>query len=183
MTLTSTYDHRVIQGAESGPSCAGSRSFCRGSTASTTACSPRCGPGARPTPPGLFPTARGLPAPCEVRAGDEELLQAVQSATSLVKRFAPTAIWRQSRSARLRAQGRPSIWTREPLDLTAELRPRFPPRSFTCTSRARPRCRGASPSARGLLRRRSATSSSTSPRIDQRVWLRELIGRVRTALR
>ena len=44
MTLTSTYDHRIIQGAESGRVPApGARSCCSARTASTTTSSPRCG--------------------------------------------------------------------------------------------------------------------------------------------
>ena len=41
MTMTSTYDHRVIQGAESGAFLSASTSCCRARTASTRACSAR----------------------------------------------------------------------------------------------------------------------------------------------
>ena len=42
LTLTSTYDHRIIQGAQSGSSCAASTSICWARMISTSTCSARC---------------------------------------------------------------------------------------------------------------------------------------------
>ncbi|HTD57608.1 MAG TPA: multifunctional oxoglutarate decarboxylase/oxoglutarate dehydrogenase thiamine pyrophosphate-binding subunit/dihydrolipoyllysine-residue succinyltransferase subunit [Solirubrobacteraceae bacterium] len=90
MTMTSTYDHRVIQGAESGRFLAlvegrlqGEHDFYEGVFA---ALGVALGP--PPTPP--VPSAPGLagaPAAPGVAAPDEQMLQAVQAASTLVHRF------------------------------------------------------------------------------------------------
>ena len=89
MTMTSTYDHRVIQGAESGPSCAGSTSFSGGGRLLRRRVR-RPGSG-RHAPTGE-PAAVTADEPCPPRprrppapVADAALLQAVQAATSLVK--------------------------------------------------------------------------------------------------
>jgi multifunctional 2-oxoglutarate metabolism enzyme len=88
MTMTSTYDHRIIQGAESGRFLArieeylhGERGFYEGVFASLGV---ELGP-----PPSLpAPAAAAAAAREEPRqAPDEELLQAVQAATALLKAF------------------------------------------------------------------------------------------------
>ncbi|MEA2275374.1 MAG: multifunctional 2-oxoglutarate metabolism enzyme [Solirubrobacteraceae bacterium] len=89
MTMTSTYDHRVIQGAESGRFLAvveaylqGENGFYEGVFASLGA---QLGPApAPPAPAAAAAAARATPAP-PVGAADEQLLQSVQAATSLLK--------------------------------------------------------------------------------------------------
>jgi multifunctional 2-oxoglutarate metabolism enzyme len=91
MTMTSTYDHRVIQGAESGrflgliEQCLqGEHDFYDGVFASLGV---ELGPApTAPTPTGLTPTATPV-APLHATAPDEQMLQAVQAASTLVHRF------------------------------------------------------------------------------------------------
>ncbi len=91
MTMTSTYDHRIIQGAESGRFLAVVESFLQGEHdfygqvfRDLGATLP-----ALPEPPSpSFSAAGAAPAPTAAPAvPDEELLQAVQAATSLLKAF------------------------------------------------------------------------------------------------
>ncbi len=92
MTMTSTYDHRVIQGAESGrflqvveAYLQGDNGFYDGVFASLGA---ELGPPpAPPAPAAAAAAAREAPAPPPAREGvvDEQMLQAVQAATSLLK--------------------------------------------------------------------------------------------------
>jgi 2-oxoglutarate decarboxylase len=86
MTMTSTYDHRVIQGAESGRFLAlvegrlqGEQEFYENVFASLGVAL-----GPAPTAPASV-TAAGAPAPAG--APDEQMLQAVQAASTLVHRF------------------------------------------------------------------------------------------------
>jgi 2-oxoglutarate dehydrogenase E1 component len=89
MTMTSTYDHRVIQGAESGrflqvveAYLQGENGFYDGVFASLGA---QLGPPpAPPAPAAAAAVAREAPA-APAAAIDEEMLQAVQAATSLLK--------------------------------------------------------------------------------------------------
>ena len=87
--MTSTYDHRVIQGAESGRFLKPSRTTCRASTASTRASSRSSASSSarrpRRPPPPPRPPPRARPPPTAAEPVDEELLQAVQAATSLLK--------------------------------------------------------------------------------------------------
>ncbi len=88
MTMTSTYDHRIIQGAESGRFLArveeylhGERAFYEGVFASLGV---ELGPApALPAPAAAAAAAREEPR----QAPDEDLLQAVQAATALLKAF------------------------------------------------------------------------------------------------
>jgi 2-oxoglutarate decarboxylase len=87
MTMTSTYDHRVIQGAESGRFLAlvegrlqGEHEFYEGVFASL-------GIALGPAPSAPTPTAVPLAAPAQAAAPDEQMLQAVQAASTLVHRF------------------------------------------------------------------------------------------------
>ncbi|HTC59630.1 MAG TPA: multifunctional oxoglutarate decarboxylase/oxoglutarate dehydrogenase thiamine pyrophosphate-binding subunit/dihydrolipoyllysine-residue succinyltransferase subunit, partial [Solirubrobacteraceae bacterium] len=91
MTMTSTYDHRVIQGAESGRFLGlieqrlhGEHDFYEGVFGSLGV---ELGPApGAPTPTGL--TAASPPtAPLQASAPDEQMLQAVQAASTLVARF------------------------------------------------------------------------------------------------
>jgi 2-oxoglutarate dehydrogenase E1 component len=86
MTMTSTYDHRVIQGAESGRFLAlvegrlqGEHDFYENVFASLGVAL-----GPAPTPPAPTTTAA---APSPAGAPDEAMLQAVQAASTLVHRF------------------------------------------------------------------------------------------------
>jgi multifunctional 2-oxoglutarate metabolism enzyme len=88
MTMTSTYDHRVIQGAESGRFLAlvegrlqGEHDFYEGVFASL---------GVELGPPQSIPAptvAAPAAAPTQAAAPDEQMLQAVQAASTLVHRF------------------------------------------------------------------------------------------------
>jgi 2-oxoglutarate decarboxylase len=87
MTMTSTYDHRVIQGAESGRFLAlvegrlqGEHDFYEGVFASLGV---ELGPAPSPPVPAAAPPA----APAPVAAPEEQMLQAVQAASTLVHRF------------------------------------------------------------------------------------------------
>jgi 2-oxoglutarate decarboxylase len=91
MTMTSTYDHRVIQGAESGRFLQVVESYLQGENGFYDGVFASLGAqiGAAPAPPA---PAAAAAAAREARAGDrrapvidEELLQAVQAATSLLK--------------------------------------------------------------------------------------------------
>ena len=105
MTMTSTYDHRIIQGAESGRFLAAIESRLQGEhgfyedvfrsldvAAAATAGPPRCHGGFRVGAAGDDPAAAAAAAVAAaaqqaavVSPPDEELLQAVQAATSLLK--------------------------------------------------------------------------------------------------
>jgi 2-oxoglutarate decarboxylase len=87
MTMTSTYDHRIIQGAESGrflqvveAYLQGENGFYDGVFASLGA---QLGPPPAPPEPTLAPAP--APAAAPAAAPDEQMLQAVQAATSLLK--------------------------------------------------------------------------------------------------
>jgi multifunctional 2-oxoglutarate metabolism enzyme len=91
MTMTSTYDHRVIQGAESGrflglieQRLQGEHDFYEGVFSSLGV---ELGPApTAPKPTGLAPS--GAPtAPLQASAPDEQMLQAVQAASTLLHRF------------------------------------------------------------------------------------------------
>ncbi len=130
MTMTSTYDHRVIQGAESGrflqtveALLQGEHGFYEGVFSSLDV---RLGPPpAPPAPAAAAAAARDAPADGAV---DEELLQAVQAATSLLKAHRTHG----HLAARLdplgaEPEGDPAL-DPEPLGLTPELMARIPAR-------------------------------------------------------
>ena len=129
MTMTSTYDHRIIQGAESGRFLArieeylqGERGFYDGVFASL---------GAEIGPQPTLPAPAAAAAARETRgrasaAPDEELLQAVQAATSLLKAHRTHG----HLAARLdplgtEPEGDPAL-DPEPLGLTPELMAQIP---------------------------------------------------------
>jgi 2-oxoglutarate decarboxylase len=127
MTMTSTYDHRIIQGAESGRFLArvaeylqGERGFYDGVFASLGV---ELGPTpAVPAPAAAAQAAREAPK----SAVDEELLQAVQAATALLKAFRTHG----HLAARLdplgvEPEGDPTL-DPEPLGLTPELMAQIP---------------------------------------------------------
>jgi 2-oxoglutarate dehydrogenase E1 component len=144
MTMTSTYDHRVIQGAESGRFLQRIEEYLRGEDGfyervfedlgvelSELPPAPAAAPAPfTPTPPapGFTPIEEGEPAVAKGAAPDEEMLQAVQAASSLVKAFRTHG----HLAARLDPLGRepegdPAL-DPEPLGLTEEIMARIPSR-------------------------------------------------------
>src|SRR3954471_16160326 len=88
MTMTSTYDHRVIQGAESGRFLKVVEAFLQGENGFYEAVFGDLGVELPPAPQAPAPAATAAaaaPAPETAGPPDEQLLQAVQAATSLVK--------------------------------------------------------------------------------------------------
>jgi 2-oxoglutarate dehydrogenase E1 component len=136
MTMTSTYDHRIIQGAESGRFLQRIEALLQGEEGfyervfgdlglDLPALAPRTAPAAA-LPPPAAPPAAAPSAPAA--APDEELLQAVQAATSLLKAHRTHG----HLAARLDPLGRepegdPAL-DPEPLGLTPELMERIPAR-------------------------------------------------------
>ncbi|HSZ69677.1 MAG TPA: multifunctional oxoglutarate decarboxylase/oxoglutarate dehydrogenase thiamine pyrophosphate-binding subunit/dihydrolipoyllysine-residue succinyltransferase subunit [Solirubrobacteraceae bacterium] len=133
MTMTSTYDHRVIQGAESGRFLArieeylqGERGFYDGVFASLGV---ELGPAPAPPAPAAAAAAAASAADGASKqrgAPDEELLQAVQAATALLKAFRTHG----HLAARLdplgtEPEGDPAL-DPEPLGLTPELMAQIP---------------------------------------------------------
>ncbi len=97
MTMTSTYDHRIIQGAESGSFLrridqllAGEDDFYEGVAAAfgiETGVVSTAHAASASAPPLAAASTTAAPAPAVDAAHDEELLQAVQAATSLLKAY------------------------------------------------------------------------------------------------
>ena len=91
MTMTSTYDHRVIQGAESGQFLQTVEAYLQGEHGFYDGVFASLGVDLGPPPSPPAPAAAAAAAapearrPAEPGVVDEELLQAVQAATSLVK--------------------------------------------------------------------------------------------------
>ena len=136
MTMTSTYDHRIIQGAESGRFLQRIEAYLRGEDGfyervfgdlglALPALPAAPVPAAAPAPAAGAPSAAPAAAPA---APDEELLQAVQAATSLLKAHRTHG----HLAARLDPLGRepegdPAL-DPEPLGLTPELMTKIPSR-------------------------------------------------------
>ena len=172
MTMTSTYDHRVIQGAESGEFLRRSTHCCRARTASTSgvfgSARPSDAPRAPPARDGAGPVdrrraraARWRRPPSAARP-TRRCCRRCRRRPRWSRRTACTATWPRSstRSAPSRRATRRS--TPRPSDLTPELMARSPRACCAWRCRARPsptRCRTcARPTAA-----RSPTRSSTSP--------------------
>ena len=167
--MTSTYDHRIIQGAESGRFLQRIEALLQGEDGFYERVFADLGvPLGPPAPaPARRARPRRRPASAVVAAAprvDEELLQAVQAATSLLKAHRThRSPRRQARSARPGARGRPGARTRAAradarADGSGSRRG-----SCACTSPARrspTRCRICARPTAG----RSPTRSSTSPR-------------------
>jgi len=183
MTMSSTYDHRVIQGAESGRFLARLEAYLHGEAGfyervfgDLGVALPALGAPAPPTP-----AAAPQPAP---RAGmDEELLQAVQAGTSLLKAHRTHG----HLAARLDPLGRepegdPAL-DPEPLGLTPELMARIPSRVLRMYV-------PGETLAESLPHLRETYCGPIAYEIEhigshrQRLWLREAIesGRFRTPL-
>ncbi len=134
MTMTSTYDHRIIQGAESGrflqrieEYIIGERGFYEGVFASLGV---ELGPAPQPPAPAAAASAASAaaasPSSAPAPGVNEELLRAVQAATTLVSRFRSHG----HLAARLdpldsEPEGDPGL-DPEPLGLTPELQARIP---------------------------------------------------------
>ncbi len=136
MTMTSTYDHRVIQGAESGRFLARVEEYLQGELGFYDGVFASLGVELGPAPPLPAPAAAAAAAATTVEearrsatpraAPDEELLQAVQSATALLKAFRTHG----HLAARLdplgvEPEGDPAL-DPEPLGLTPELMAQIP---------------------------------------------------------
>jgi 2-oxoglutarate decarboxylase len=88
MTMTSTYDHRIIQGAESGRFLQLIERYLQGENAFYEGVCGALGVTLPPLPPKPTPQLpAAAPAVAPAAAPSEELLQAVQAATSLLKAF------------------------------------------------------------------------------------------------
>ncbi len=87
MTMTSTYDHRVIQGAESGRFLALVEARLQGEEDFYENVFASLGVELGPAPSAPVPAARPAAAPAQAAAPDEQMLQAVTAASTLVHRF------------------------------------------------------------------------------------------------
>jgi 2-oxoglutarate decarboxylase len=133
MTMTSTYDHRIIQGAESGRFLQRIEAYLQGEEGFYESVFAALGVelGALPAPPAPAAAAavtRVGATPEATAAPDEELLQAIQAATSLLKGYRTHG----HLSARLdplarEPEGDPAL-DPEPLGLTPELMAKIPAR-------------------------------------------------------
>jgi 2-oxoglutarate dehydrogenase E1 component len=132
MTMTSTYDHRVIQGAESGAFLRGVEQLLQGEEGFYESVAADLGLDAAPIsaahPAAASAPPLGAPTETSVATGepDQELLQAVQAATSLLKNYRTHG----HLAARLdplgsEPKGDPAIQP-ETVNLTPELMARIP---------------------------------------------------------
>jgi 2-oxoglutarate dehydrogenase E1 component len=131
MTMTSTYDHRVIQGAESGRFLARIEDYLQGEEGFYEEVFQSLGVELGPPPPPPAPAAAAAAAALSSAAGAQapvslELLQAVQAATALLKAFRTHG----HLAARLdplgsEPEGDPALEP-EPLGLTPELMAQIP---------------------------------------------------------
>lgn len=189
MSMTSTYDHRVIQGAESGRFLKAVEERLQGEHAFYdelfAALGAQLGSAPRPPAPKLDgPAATPTAAPAAPARVDEELLQAVQAATSLVKahRTHGHLAARLDPLQNTAPEGDPSL-DPETLGLTPELQQRIPSKVL------RIHVPGAT-LADSLPHLRETYCSTIAYEIEhiashrQRTWLREKIesGAYRTAL-
>jgi 2-oxoglutarate decarboxylase len=132
MTMTSTYDHRIIQGAESGRFLARIEEYLQGERGFYEGVFASLGIDLGPTPPLPAPAAAASAAAASSSDGastiavNEELLRGVQAATTLVSRFRSHG----HLAARLdpldsEPEGDPGL-DPEPLGLTPEIQARIP---------------------------------------------------------
>jgi 2-oxoglutarate dehydrogenase E1 component len=183
MTLTSTYDHRVIQGAESGAFLRRVEQLLQGEDefyesvardlGLDTAGITNAHPASASAPPltAAAPSAEPATAPGEV---DEELLQAVQAATSLLKAYRTHGhLAAQLDPLGSEPKGDPALQP-ENVNLTPELMERIP------ASILRIGVPGES-LLEALPRIREAYCSTIGYQVEhlsshnQRIWLREMI--------
>jgi len=182
MTMTSTYDHRVIQGAESGSFLRqidqllqGEDEFYEG-VAEALQVPASVVTGAYPASASAPPLGAQAPAPAAVSTGeaDEELLQAVQAGTSLLKAYRTHG----HLAARVNPLGKepkgdPALEP-ENLNLTPELMARIPARILRIGVEGETLLEA-------LPRMREAYCGTIAYQIEhlsshqQRMWLREMI--------
>ncbi len=129
MTMTSTYDHRIIQGAESGRFLQRIETYLQGEDGFYERVFADLGVGAAPELPVAPAPSQAAPvAAPPAAAPDEEMLQAMQAATSLLKAHRTHG----HLAARLDPLGRPPegdpALDPEPLGLTPELMSKIPSR-------------------------------------------------------
>jgi multifunctional 2-oxoglutarate metabolism enzyme len=137
MTMTSTYDHRIIQGAESGRLLGRIEEYLRGERGFYDGVFGSLNVELGPTPSLPAPAAAAAAAAASPTAGEtaatpagEELLQAVQAASTLLSRFRSHG----HLAARLdplgsEPEGDPGL-DPEPLGLTAEITAKLPAKIF-----------------------------------------------------
>ncbi len=184
MTVTSTYDHRIIQGAESGRFLGRVEAYLGGEEGFYERVFGDLGVEIAPLPaaPTAAPTAPAAPAPAAAPP-DEELLRAVQAATSLVKAHRTHG----HLAARLDPLGRepegdPAL-DPEPLGLTPGVMAKIPARILRMYV-------GGETLADALPKLHEIYTGPIAYEIEhiashrQRLWLREAIesGRFRTPL-
>jgi 2-oxoglutarate dehydrogenase E1 component len=179
MSMTSTYDHRIIQGAESGRFLARIEEYLQGGDEFYEQVFASLGAGLGPKPEPPAPAAAGAavaarPAAAPAEAPSEDLLKAVQAATSLLKAHRTHG----HLAARLdplgsEPEGDPAL-DPEPLGLTPELMAKIP------ASILRMHVPGAT-LAEALPHLRETYCGTIAYEIEhiashrQRVWLREKI--------
>src|SRR4051812_25737279 len=169
MTMTSTYDHRIIQGAESGrflhlveAYLDGENGFYDGVFASLGV---ELGPTPSPPAPAAAAAAARGPAAAPAAMPDEAMLQAVQAATSLVKAHRTHG----HLAARLdplgsEPEGDPAL-DPNTVGLTPEIMAGIPRGSCACTCAARrspTRCRSCARRTAARSPTRSSTSRATA---------------------
>jgi 2-oxoglutarate dehydrogenase E1 component len=184
MTMTSTYDHRIIQGAESGSFLRRIEQLLAGDDGFYESVATALGieavivtnahAASASAPPLAVGTTTATPAPAVAAAPDEELLQAVQAATSLLKAYRTHG----HLSADLNPLGGPGkgdpALEPENLNLTPELMGRIP------ASILRIGVPGET-LLEALPRMRDAYCGTIAYQVEhlsshqQRVWLREMI--------
>ncbi len=193
MTMTSTYDHRIIQGAESGRFLQRIDALLQGEDGfyervfadlglSLPALAPRPAPAAAAAPPPAPPAVAAAPQ-APAAAPDDELLEAMQAATSLLKAHRTHG----HLAAHLDPLGRepegdPSL-DPEPLGLTPELMEKLPARILRISVPGRTLA-DALPHLRETYCGPIAYEIEHIASHRQRLWLREAIesGRFRTLL-
>jgi multifunctional 2-oxoglutarate metabolism enzyme len=182
MTTTSTYDHRIIQGAESGSFLRRIDELLQGEDRFYDAVAEslripvdpvaNAHPAAASAPP--IPTGTAAPSPAIAAEPDTELLQAVQAATSLLKAFRTHG----HLAAKLNPlggepKGDPALEP-ENLNLTPELMSRIPASILRCGVEGETLLEA-------LPRMRDAYCGTIAYQIEhlsshqQRMWLREMI--------
>ena len=158
--MTSTYDHRIIQGAESGRFLQRIEAYLHGEDGfyeRVFGDLGACAPGAarrhpRPRRPRSRLSLRPRHPPPLRRAPDEELLQAVQAATSLLKAHRTHGhLAAELDPLGREPEGDPAL-DPEPLGLTPELMAKIPSRILRMYVRGRHARRRAAAPARDLLR-------------------------------
>ena len=186
MTMTSTYDHRIIQGAESGRFLARIEAYLHGEAGFYERVFGDLGAALPALPPPPAPqgvSAAPAAAPTAPAQWDEELLQAVQAATSLLKAHRTHG----HLAAKLDPLGRepegdPAL-DPEPLGLTEELMAKIPSRILRMYEPGETLAESL-PHLRGTYCGPIAYEIEHIGSHRQRLWLREAIegGRFRTPL-